>query len=115
MINFGVKIKTPPVNPDMTYETWKAAFLFIGVWASRCPLPVIFTSINDDDHTRNSRHYQKLAFDLRSHHINRDDLIAIVDLFNKKAYGTGYRAIIESFYKPNEHIHVGWKDQKGAW
>ena len=106
------KVRTPPVNPNMTYETWIACFVCIDVWNKHTGKGFVITSINDSKHRTNSRHYEGLAFDFRSHDIPSELKSIYLISINKTLNGSGYRVILEDEGLSNEHFHCGWNDSK---
>lgn len=74
------------------------------VWGHR-GLTATITSGMDGEHMQNSKHYEGLAEDYRTHDLPPELKYA---MFNevRMALGTDYQVIFEYENQPNEHLHV---------
>jgi len=63
------------------------------------------TSGEDGTHLSQSLHYDGLALDFRTHHVERSDLDPLLDRI-AKSLGDGYDWVLEQRDKANEHLHV---------
>jgi len=77
-------------------------------WAEVLPQhPFVVTSLTDGIHVSDSRHYLGLAFDVRVHGAPQAHLELILRQF--RAAHPGWRAVVEAWGRPHEHLHVEWR------
>lgn len=85
---------------------------------------LVVTSLNDGQHRKGSFHYSNQACDLRTHNLPSKavKLRCLVDLAKeldcteqtgpmdyREPGGNGFRVLLESFGKPQEHVHAEWR------
>lgn len=70
------------------------------------------TSVNDSSHMANSRHYQGLAFDLRSKDLSTIQKLKVYNNLRNRLRHLGFDIIQESLGLEQEHIHLEF-DPKG--
>ncbi len=95
----GVKFKG--VQPEMVLALIRVGSLF-----DSFKIPFIVTSISDGIHSKNSLHYKGYAVDLRSKHIQTNELKLALLSDIKEALGDEFDVILEHVGKENEHIHI---------
>ena len=70
---------------------------------------IVITSINDHKHSRNSKHYDNLAVDVRTWNLTKVQIDYILVYMNK-IYGI--QAIYEAKGTPNAHIHLEYDPEQ---
>lgn len=81
---------------------------------------LVITSINDSNHSTNSRHYKDEAVDLRVHYFKTkeevDRFIDVLDYWLNKnpeaSKANSFTILLENWGTPNQHIHIQVKKGK---
>lgn len=66
---------------------------------------LVITSGSDGVHGYNSRHYEGFAIDIRTNHLNDEDVLSLSDDITE-ALGTDFYVLLEDYRESNEHIHI---------
>lgn len=70
---------------------------------------MVITSANDGKHKENSLHYKNLALDIRTRHLEKDEIQIVLNYLRTKL-GGDYDVILES-----DHIHVEYDPKSSAF
>lgn len=95
----GVKLKD--VQPEIVLALLRLNSLF-----ESFKIPLIVTSISDGIHSKNSLHYKGKAVDLRSKHIQTNELKLALLSDIREALGDEFDVILEHLGNENEHFHI---------
>ena len=66
---------------------------------------LVITSGTDGVHGYNSRHYEGFAIDIRTNHLNDEDVLSLSDDITE-ALGNDFYVLLEDYRESNEHIHI---------
>lgn len=70
------------------------------------PENLVITSINDSQHSLNSRHYKNEAIDIRSKNFSNREEKRLFRVELELVLGKQFRVLLEDEGKPNEHFHI---------
>lgn len=98
------------IKPGVVFKKLKpeiyGLFAYFDTLFKHYGVDAVITSANDGRHMKTSKHYEDLAIDLRSKHVDTvGHKLQIVELVRHEL-GGDYDVLLESMGRPNEHFHV---------
>lgn len=100
-LEFKAGVDFSGLAPELVRGIWIAEAVF-----AEEKLPCVVTSCRDGKHMVGTLHAKGRAADLRSWHIPRDRIAAVLDKLRARLVPLGFDVILEKLNRAGEHFHI---------